>query len=107
MGLCRARPLPAHCRTHVASARGSLFCSAGRALLTGRVYAPVDLPFMSEPLLAFRPDFGLGHAYNGTLTDLYQQNIPWRYAVQWAWTHGEWPLLNPFMLCGDILAAAA
>jgi hypothetical protein len=83
------------------------FCFTGRALLTGRIYAPVDLPFMSEPLLAFRPDFGLGNAHNGTLTDLYQQQIPWRAAVRWAWTHGEWPLLNPFMLCGDILAAAA
>jgi len=83
-------------------------CFTGRALLTGRIYAPIDLPFMSEPLLAFRSDFGLGAvAHNGTLTDLYQQQIPWRAAVRWAWSHGEWPLLNPFMLCGDILAAAA
>lgn len=83
-------------------------CFTGRALLTGRIYAPVDLPFMSEPLRGFRSDFGLGDlAHNGTLTDLYQQQIPWRAAVRWAWSHGEWPLLNPFMLCGDILAAAA
>ena len=32
---------------------------------------------------------------------------PWRSAVRTALANGEWPLLNPFMLCGDILAAAA
>ena len=83
------------------------FCFTGRALLTGRVYGPIDLPFMSEPFRAFRPDFGLGNVHNGTLSDLYQQIIPWKQAVRWAWMHGEWPLLNQFMLCGDILAAAA
>jgi hypothetical protein len=83
------------------------FCFVGRALLTGRIYAPIDLPYMSEPLKAFRPDFGIDTIHNGTQTDLYEQIIPWRAAVRWAWTHGEWPLLNPFMLCGDILAAAA
>src|SRR5207244_11274862 len=34
------------------------FCFVGRALLTGRIYAPIDLPYMSEPLKAFRADFG-------------------------------------------------
>ena len=82
-------------------------CFTGRALLTGRIYAPIDLPYMSEPFRAFKPDFGIGNIHNGTQTDLYEQIIPWRAAVRWAWTHGEWPLLNPFMLCGDILAAAA
>jgi hypothetical protein len=84
------------------------FCFMGRALLTGRIYAPIDLPYMSEPLRQYRPDFGLPNlAHNGTQTDLYEQIIPWRAAVRWAWTHGEWPLLNPFMLCGDILSGAA
>jgi hypothetical protein len=83
------------------------FCFVGRALLTGRVYAPIDLPYMAEPFKGFRADYGVQSIHNGTMTDLYQQIIPWRAAVRWAWTHGEWPLLNPFMLCGDILAAAA
>jgi len=82
-------------------------CFTGSAMLTGRIYAPADLPYLSEPLRAFRADSGLGDAHNGTLTDLYQQQIPWRQAVRWAIGQGEWPLLNPFMLCGDILAAAA
>jgi len=82
-------------------------CFTGRALLTGKVYAPVDLPYMSEPLNAYAAEFGVPKVHNGTLSDLYCQIIPWRSAVRTAFAHGEWPLLNPFMLCGDILAAAA
>jgi len=82
-------------------------CFMGRALLTGKVYAPVDLPFMSEPLNAYAAEFGVPKVHNGTLSDLYCQIIPWRSAVRTAFANGEWPLLNPFMLCGDILAAAA
>ena len=82
-------------------------CFTGRALLTGKLYAPVDLPFMSEPLNAYAAEFGVPKVHNGTLSDLYCQIIPWRSAVRTAIAHGEWPLLNPFMLCGDILAAAA
>ncbi|MEA2336791.1 MAG: hypothetical protein QOE82_798 [Thermoanaerobaculia bacterium] len=82
-------------------------CFTGRALLLGRTYAPVDLPFMSEPLNAYAAEFGVPKVHNGTLSDLYCQIIPWRSAVRTAFAHGEWPLLNPFMLCGDILAAAA
>ena len=83
-------------------------CFTGRALLTGRVYAPIDLPFMSEPLRAYRNDFGIaGDALNGNLSDLYMQIMPWRQAVSDALTHREWPLWNPYMLCGDILAGAA
>src|SRR4051794_1719954 len=82
-------------------------CFTGRALLTGKVYAPIDLPFMSEPLNAYAAEFGVPKVHNGTLSDLYCQIIPWRSAVRTAIAHGQWPLLNPFMLCGDILAAAA
>ena len=82
-------------------------CFTGRALLLGRVYAPIDLPFMSEPLDAYAAEFGVPKVHNGTLSDLYCQIIPWRSAVRSAFAHGEWPLLNPYMLCGDILAAAA
>ncbi|HXH42093.1 MAG TPA: hypothetical protein VNN08_25945, partial [Thermoanaerobaculia bacterium] len=82
-------------------------CFTGRALLLGRVYAPADLPFMSEPLHAYAAELGVPKIHNRTLSDLYCQIIPWRSAVRTAIGHGQWPLLNPFMLCGDILAAAA
>jgi len=82
-------------------------CFTGRALFTGRVYAPIDLPFMSEPLHAYRGDYGIGDPHNASLSDLYQQIIPWKEAVRSAWANGEWPMLNRYMLCGDVLAASA
>ena len=81
------------------------FCFTGRALLTGRVYAPIDLPFMAEPLWDYKSEYGFDKVYNGTLSDLYAQIIPWQSAVRQALAHGEWPLWNPFLLCGNILAA--
>ncbi|HEX2062036.1 MAG TPA: YfhO family protein [Thermoanaerobaculia bacterium] len=86
-------------------------CFTGRAMLTGRVHAPIDLPFMSEPLKDYKPDFdirtdyGEGKVHNGTLSDLYLQMIPWQSAVRQSLLRGEWPLWNPYMLCGSILAA--
>jgi hypothetical protein len=82
-------------------------CFTGRALLTGRVYAPIDLPLMVEPLKDYAAEYGIERVHNGTLSDLYVQIIPWAAAVRHALRNGEWPLWNPYMLCGDILAAAA
>ncbi|PYQ30904.1 MAG: hypothetical protein DMF57_15045 [Acidobacteria bacterium] len=82
-------------------------CFTGRALLTGRIYAPIDLPFGGEPLHSAAASYGVGPGHNGVLSDIYSQNIPWKYAVRQAYAHGEWPLWNPHILCGDILAAAA
>ena len=79
----------------------------GRALLTGGVYAPVDLPYITEPLRDMRGPLGVPRPHNGILSDLYAQMIPWRKAVQFALAHGQWPLWNPFMLSGTVLAASA
>jgi hypothetical protein len=73
----------------------------GRALFTNRVYAPIDLHFQYEP---FRN--GLA-PHNRALSDLHCQIIPWQQAVRASLARGEWPLWNPSILCGDILAAAA
>jgi hypothetical protein len=81
------------------------FCFTGRALLTGGVYAPLDMPFMSEPLIDYKPDFGIDKAHNGWLSDLYMQMIPWQSAVRQTLAHGDWPLWNRHMLSGSILAA--
>jgi hypothetical protein len=83
------------------------FVFAGKALLTNGVYAPVDLPYVTEPLKAMKGPLGLGAQHNGVLTDLYSQMIPWRKALQYALRHQQWPLWNPFMLSGDLLAASA
>jgi hypothetical protein len=78
-----------------------------RALVTGGVYGPVDLPYSTVPLSWMRDQYAIGEPHNAVLSDLYCQMIPWRKAVQWSLAHGEWPLWNRFNLSGDILAAAA
>lgn len=80
-------------------------CFTGKALFTARVYAPIDLPYMSEPLKDYAPDYGTANVHNGALSDLYMQMIPWQSAVRQSLLHGEWPLWNPYLLCGNILAA--
>src|SRR5438105_7339305 len=83
------------------------FCFVGRALLTDSVYGPVDLPYVTEPLKLMRVPMGMPEIHNGVISDLYAQMIPWRKAVQYAYAHGQWPLWNPFILSGSVLAASA
>ena len=80
-------------------------CFTGRALLTGRVYAPIDLALMAEPLSNYAEDFGIEKAHHAGLSDLYMQIMPWQSAVRQALAAGEWPVWNPYLLCGSILAA--
>jgi membrane protein YfhO len=76
----------------------------GRALFTGRVYDSSDWGYLYRPLSDYANDLGV-HVHNGVTGDPYLQMIPWQAAVRYAWSHHQWPLWNPFMLCGDILAA--
>ncbi len=76
-------------------------------MLTNRVYAPLDLPFTAEPLRDYARDFGVETPHDIALSDLHCQIIPWQKAVRYALSQGEWPLWNPFILNGDILAAVA
>jgi hypothetical protein len=80
-------------------------CFTGRALLSGRVYAPIDLPFASEPLINYKADYGVESPHHAGLSDLYMQLMPWQSAVRHALAQGEWPVWNPYLLCGSILAA--
>jgi hypothetical protein len=82
-------------------------CFTGRALLTGRVYAPLDLAYTNEPLAAVARQVGVTHTVNPALSDVYAQFIPWNAALRAAVHRGEWPLWNPYELCGDPLAGAA
>jgi hypothetical protein len=76
----------------------------GRALLTGRLYAPVELAYTTEPLSSWRAELHVPGSQNPMLSDITFQLIPWRQAVRNAIASGEWPLLNPFEGCGDVLA---
>jgi 2-polyprenyl-3-methyl-5-hydroxy-6-metoxy-1,4-benzoquinol methylase len=82
-------------------------CFTGWALLTGRIYAPVDLAYSGEPLAPHAAEYGIGGDRKGVLTDIYSAILPWRQAVRYAWSQGEWPLWNPFILCGDPLSGSA
>lgn len=79
----------------------------GRALLTGRTLAPADMSFMAEPLSDYARDYGVETPHELGLSDLHCQILPWQRAVRYSLSNGEWPLWNPFILGGDILAAAA
>lgn len=83
------------------------FLLVGYALVTSRVYGPVDHAWDFVPLNWMKADYGLTAAHNGYLSDVSTQMIPWRAAVRWSLAHGEWPLWNRFILGGDILSAAA
>ncbi len=83
------------------------FVFTGYALITSRVYAPVDHPWEMVPLNWMKADAGLTSAHNGYLSDVALQMIPWRAAVRGSLAHGEWPLWNRFILAGDVLAPAA
>src|SRR5712691_3396351 len=79
----------------------------GRALVTGRVYGPIDLMYDAEPLSSLARGAGVTSVANPAPSDVAAQFIPWNAAVRSAFEHREWPLWNPFELCGDILAGAA
>ncbi|MEK6372351.1 MAG: YfhO family protein [Acidobacteriota bacterium] len=83
------------------------FCFTGRAMLTGKVYAPIDIGYQYEPLASLASKVGVEHVTNPMLSDVYAQFLPWNAALRWAMTNDEWPLWNPFELCGNVLAAAA
>ncbi len=79
----------------------------GGALVTDQVWAPFDLAYNSAPLSAARTEFGIERTAPGIYSDIASQIIPWRQAVRHAFAQGEWPLWNPFILGGDVLAGAA
>ena len=79
----------------------------GRALLIDGLYGPFDLPYEVLPLVYQRGEHGFGTGWNGMVGDLYTQIIPYRKAVHDALSRGEWPLWNPYTLCGEPLAAGA
>ncbi|HKR65241.1 MAG TPA: hypothetical protein VJZ00_16030, partial [Thermoanaerobaculia bacterium] len=84
------------------------FLFVGPALVTGRVYAPIDRLYQEEPFRALREPHGISErTHNPVTTDIFSQMIPWRAAVRASYARGEWPLWNPSILCGDVLAAAA
>ena len=78
----------------------------GRALLTGRVLAPLDILFSPHPFTALQTAYGLpAQARTPLLSDVVSSMIPWHQAVREAVTHGRLPLWNRFVLAGEPLLA--
>ena len=82
------------------------FAFCGLALLTNRVYAPVDLPYETEPLRALKGEYGVERVSTGMHTDVYTEFIPWRESVRRSLARGEWGLWNRYAMSGDVLLAS-
>jgi hypothetical protein len=79
----------------------------GKAVLTGGVFAPLDIAYHSEPLASLRAERGIGRTPNPLSVDVVSQMIPWRQAVREAISHGRLPLWNPHVLAGEPLLGVA
>jgi len=82
-------------------------CLTGRALVTGKIYAPIDVAYHFEPLASMATRAGVEHIANPLPSDVTVQFLPWNAALRWSIAHRQWPLWNPFELSGNVLAAAA
>jgi hypothetical protein len=81
------------------------FLFTGKALVTNRVYGGYDILFLSAPFSDYAKDYGLTTAHNGFLLDHVLQMVPWQRQVREAFAQHRWPLWNPAMDSGEVLAA--
>jgi hypothetical protein len=78
-----------------------------RALFTGGVFGPVDLAYTYEPLASVASRAGAGPVVNPSISDAYSEFMPWNDSLRRSIGRGEWPLWDPYGLCGAPLAGAA
>ena len=81
------------------------FLFIGPALLTNRVYGGYDILFLSQPFSDYAKEYGFTNAHNGLLVDHVLQMVPWQQMVRESFAHHQWPLWNPAMDSGEVLAA--
>lgn len=81
------------------------FLLTGKAMLTGGVYAPLDIAYQALPLAAHRQELGIGETKSPILGDVVTQFIPFRKAVRDAVKDGRLPLWDRFILAGEPLLA--
>src|SRR5438067_4535811 len=53
------------------------FCFTGRAILTNRVLAPIDIPYETEPLNWMRAQTGIIDVHNSALSDVASAILPY------------------------------
>jgi hypothetical protein len=81
------------------------FLFTGSALVTNRVYGGYDILFLSQPFSDYAQEYGFTTAHNGLLVDHVLQMVPWQHMVRESFAHHQWPLWNPAMDSGEVLAA--
>jgi hypothetical protein len=81
------------------------FLFTGRALLTNRVYGGYDILFLAQPFNDYAAEYDFKLAHNWFLVDHVLQMVPWQHQVRKSFAQHDWPLWNPTMLSGDILAS--
>ena len=77
----------------------------GKAILTGGVYAPLDIQYHYEPFRSVRQAAGMTHVQTPLLSDVVLSMIPWQKAVRESVRTGHAPLWNRFVLTGEPLLA--
>src|SRR6266498_66475 len=77
----------------------------GKALLTGGVYGPIDIPYQAPPLSVYAQEMKTAPTQSPILIDVAYQEIPWRKAVRDAFKNSRLPLWNRFVLAGEPLLA--
>lgn len=77
----------------------------GPATLRGAVYAPLDINFLFEPLMAHRPEADIVWVQTPVISDVAFSMIPWQKAVREHFRNGRAPLWNRFVLAGEPLLA--
>ena len=78
----------------------------GRALSSGRVFAPLDILFSGHPFAALKTQYGIpAEPRTPLLSDVVSSMIPWHQAVREAVGDGRLPLWNRFVLAGEPLLA--
>jgi len=82
-------------------------CLTGRALLTGGIYAPIDIAYTNEPLASLAEESGVTRVLNPAGSDVFAQFLPWQAAMRDSVRHGQWPLWNRFDSVGHPLLGAA
>jgi hypothetical protein len=81
------------------------FLFTGQALITNRVYGGYDILFLSAPFSDYAKEYGFTTAHNGLLVDHVLQMVPWQHMVRESFANHQWPLWNPAMDSGEVLAA--
>jgi len=81
------------------------FLFIGPALVTNSVYGGYDILFLSAPFSDYAHEFGFTTAHNGLLVDHILQMVPWQHMVRESFANHQWPLWNPAMDSGEVLAA--